>query len=276
MKIILILFFFQIFTINAQTSNYNGSWSGNLKQGDKNYAYWFKFKVDHFKVTGFGRTEIPNSNYYGLFKVVGYVKNDTLFFEESEVIKEKKRTKEGWCAIKGSLVFNKSNYHIAGEWYSLTPNCGTGVLNLNKTPREINLNDNLTVSYLNIDSLNYLKEFKVGERIILSKVFYTTNSSNIQPVSKKQLNEIVKILKLNRDLKISVMGYTDSDGNDEYNLDLSYLRALKIQTYLIDNGIEKERVVYEGYGEANPIFPNNNEINKAKNRRVEIEIISKK
>jgi outer membrane protein OmpA-like peptidoglycan-associated protein len=51
---------------------------------------------------------------------------------------------------------------------------------------------------------------------------------------------------------------------------------LKIQTYLIDNGIEKERVVYEGYGEANPIFPNNNEINKAKNRRVEIEIISKK
>ena len=77
--------------------------------------------------------------------------------------------------------------------------------------------------------------------------------------------------KFNRTL-VDVYGHTDSDGSDEYNLDLSRRRATSVANFLTFSGIDSRRFVIRGYGEAQPIASNATAAGKAANRRVEIQI----
>jgi outer membrane protein OmpA-like peptidoglycan-associated protein len=259
-------------SIAQQNKSFQSNWQGVLMQGDKNYAYWLKFNIEDKNVKGIARTEIPNSSYFALYNVKGIIKNDTLFFEETSIIKQKIRNKDGFCIIKGFLVIQETQ-KIKGAWYSNTPNCGAGTLSFNKTLRNINLKENIKNTYIDIDSINSYSQFKRGNRFRLKRVFFKSNSAHLDLKSQQEINKIVDLLNKNNKLNASVIGYTDSDGNDEYNLELSYLRAQNIQQYIISKGIASSRVVYEGYGEANPLVENNSAENKTKNRRVEIELI---
>ncbi len=68
-------------------------------------------------------------------------------------------------------------------------------------------------------------------------------------------------------------GYSDSAGEAEYNLDLSYRRARAVVEYLASQGVPRERLEYRGYGEVNPVAPNDSPEGRALNRRVEFTIL---
>jgi len=71
--------------------------------------------------------------------------------------------------------------------------------------------------------------------------------------------------------QISLLGHTDSDGSDQYNLDLSLKRAKSVKNYLVGNfNLSPSRINIYGYGETQPLVPNSNAYNKQLNRRVEI------
>ena len=80
-------------------------------------------------------------------------------------------------------------------------------------------------------------------------------------------------MQINPDLKIQISGHTDSDGDDDFNLELSINRAKSVVNWLIENSIDKNRLSFKGYGETRPIEENNSIANKAKNRRTELTII---
>jgi outer membrane protein OmpA-like peptidoglycan-associated protein len=67
------------------------------------------------------------------------------------------------------------------------------------------------------------------------------------------------------------MGHADSVGSDEYNLQLSRLRAEAVARYLVSKGISPERISVEGYGSSRPIGKNDTEEGRSKNRRVDIK-----
>ncbi len=69
------------------------------------------------------------------------------------------------------------------------------------------------------------------------------------------------------------MGHTDSIGTDAYNQKLSVRRAEAVKAYLVSKGIEKNRVYTEGKGKKQPIASNATKEGRAKNRRVEIEVV---
>jgi outer membrane protein OmpA-like peptidoglycan-associated protein len=92
------------------------------------------------------------------------------------------------------------------------------------------------------------------------------------PQSKKILQNVVELLKAYPKNKILVEGHTDSVGSDEYNLKLSQLRANEVKKFLVENGIEEERIEAKGYGKSKPIASNKTEQGRAQNRRVEILI----
>ncbi len=71
---------------------------------------------------------------------------------------------------------------------------------------------------------------------------------------------------------LKVLGYADARGKAERNLALSQRRARAVVTYLIDKGIDAGRLEAVGYGEARPVAPNDTAENRAKNRRIELEI----
>jgi outer membrane protein OmpA-like peptidoglycan-associated protein len=90
--------------------------------------------------------------------------------------------------------------------------------------------------------------------------------------SRRQLDRIVKLLREYPKYNIHVGGHTDSIGSDEYNIRLSLNRASAVVDYLINNGISKDRLSYEGFGERYPIESNGTEYGRHINRRVEFEL----
>lgn len=103
--------------------------------------------------------------------------------------------------------------------------------------------------------------------------FFDFNKSVIKPEGKAKLDDLVgKIKGINLEVIIAV-GHTDSVGGDAYNQKLSVRRSEAVKAYLVSKGIEKNRVYTEGKGEKQPVADNKTAEGRAKNRRVEIEVV---
>lgn len=110
--------------------------------------------------------------------------------------------------------------------------------------------------------------------IILKNIFFDTNESKLKPSSLSELDKVVLLMNENPNLKIQINGYTDDVGKPNDNLALSTARAVSVINYLLQKGIQKERLTFKGFGETNPIADNKTEEGKAKNRRTELSVIS--
>jgi outer membrane protein OmpA-like peptidoglycan-associated protein len=113
--------------------------------------------------------------------------------------------------------------------------------------------------------------------IIKNKILFDFDSYRLKPQAKELLKRLAdiylqKILPNYPHSKIVIIGYTDDIGSKKYNLKLSYKRAESAAKFLESLGISKNHIKYLGKGEENPIVPNTNPENRAKNRRVEISI----
>ena len=107
-------------------------------------------------------------------------------------------------------------------------------------------------------------------KLVSYGIYFDVNSDKLKPQSAGTLKEIAGILTDNAGLKIKITGFTDSDGDDASNLDLSKRRAAAVKAALTEAyGIDAARMETDGKGEKDPIAPNDNSVNKALNRRVE-------
>ncbi len=103
--------------------------------------------------------------------------------------------------------------------------------------------------------------------------FFDFNKSVIKPEGKAKLDDLIgKIQGINLEVIIAV-GHTDAVGGDAYNQKLSVSRSEAVKAYLVSKGIEKNRVYTEGKGEKQPVADNKTAEGRAKNRRVEIEVV---
>ena len=103
--------------------------------------------------------------------------------------------------------------------------------------------------------------------------FFDFDKSVLKPEGKAKLDDLVsKIKDINLEVIIAV-GHTDSVGSDGYNQKLSVRRSEAVKSYLVSKGIEKNRVYTEGKGEKQPVADNKTAEGRAKNRRVEIEVV---
>src|SRR5829696_7763241 len=103
--------------------------------------------------------------------------------------------------------------------------------------------------------------------------FFDFDKAVLKPEGKAKLDDLVsKVKGINLEVIIAV-GHTDSVGTDAYNQRLSVRRAEAVKAYLVSKGIEKNRVYTEGKGEKQPVADNKTAEGRAKNRRVEIEVV---
>jgi len=111
--------------------------------------------------------------------------------------------------------------------------------------------------------------------VVLRNVFFKTDSYELLPESKAELNTLTDFLKSNPSIHIEVEGHTDDIGSEEYNLNLSQARAKEVFNYLVNSGINQNRMSYKGFGYSKPISSNDTEEGKALNRRTEFRITSR-
>jgi OOP family OmpA-OmpF porin len=103
--------------------------------------------------------------------------------------------------------------------------------------------------------------------------FFDFDKSVLKPEGKAKLDDLVsKVKAINLEVIIAV-GHTDWIGTDAYNQKLSVRRAEAVKAYLVSKGIEKNRIYTEGKGEKQPVADNRTKEGRAKNRRVEIEVV---
>lgn len=103
--------------------------------------------------------------------------------------------------------------------------------------------------------------------------FFDFDKSVIKPEGKAKLDDLVgKVKAINLEVIIAV-GHTDSVGSDAYNQKLSLRRSQAVKAYLVSKGIDKTRIYTEGKGEKQPVADNKTKEGRAKNRRVEIEVV---
>ena len=103
--------------------------------------------------------------------------------------------------------------------------------------------------------------------------FFDFDKSVLKPEGRAKLDDLVsKIQGINLEVIIAV-GHTDSIGSDAYNQRLSVRRAEAVKAYLVSKGIERNRIYTEGKGEKQPVADNRTAEGRAKNRRVEVEVV---
>ena len=108
--------------------------------------------------------------------------------------------------------------------------------------------------------------------IVLNNIFFDFDESNLLPVSYKELDRLDEQLQVFKDLSIVIEGHTDNMGTFEYNMQLSVDRARAVVDYLLEKGLEKERIAYEGFGYTRPLSDNRSKTGRQMNRRVAFRI----
>ncbi|MBP9839222.1 MAG: OmpA family protein, partial [Proteobacteria bacterium] len=123
------------------------------------------------------------------------------------------------------------------------------------------------------------KKIKLGQKIILERIYFDFDKFDIRDESVVELNKLLVFLDKNTNVVVEIAGHTDSRGLDDYNQKLSLNRAKSVVAWLKKRKILSKQMVSKGYGESKPIAPNenpdgtDNPDGRQMNRRIELTII---
>jgi outer membrane protein OmpA-like peptidoglycan-associated protein len=116
-------------------------------------------------------------------------------------------------------------------------------------------------------------ELSDNEIKLREKVQFETDSATIKPESYPLLDQVAQVMKDHPEVEhVRVGGHTDNQGTPQHNMKLSEARAAAVKQYLVDHGVEADRLDSKGYGQTHPIGDNATEEGRAQNRRVSIHI----
>jgi outer membrane protein OmpA-like peptidoglycan-associated protein len=111
--------------------------------------------------------------------------------------------------------------------------------------------------------------FETKAPIILDGVNFASGSSELSYDTKNVLGKVVRTLNDYPEMKLEINGYTDNTGSLSFNMKISKHRAESVRNYLINQGIQSDRLTANGYGPENPMTSNSTKEGRAKNRRIE-------
>ena len=151
------------------------------------------------------------------------------------------------------ITFNKDGYAFNSHYISSTDEEFSG-------PSKMDVN---------IDKIESGKTFEINN------IYFSTDSFNVNYVTKAILTEFANYLKKNKNLELLISGHTDNVGTEENNLILSTNRARSVYAFLIESGISEDRLTFQGFGESKPVYDNATSEGRSKNRRTECTIINK-
>ncbi len=220
----------------------------NLKEAKGAPSGWFetsKLGLGKLKDVEFGEFEISDS----IFKFKGYVSTQE---RKDELINS--LNSQLSSAYKGSFELEAPKAEVIEIAENNSSQAEQNTTKANETENEV-------ISC----------ETRVNSLLAREKIHFEYNKAVIKPESYDLLANVVEIINNCPDTIVIIEGYTDSDGSDKYNQNLSQQRADAVKEYLINKGVAKERLKAIGYGEAKPVASNKTKEGRSKNRRIEFK-----
>ncbi len=290
MRYILTVFLFLSgFSLNAQSAFLEGTWQGILERGGttikKPVAFWIDFKIDPETntVKGESRCETPFTDFFAMKTVKGKsVSRNEMSFEDIMLGNQKNSGNKFWCLLKANLVYNDSTGYLTGRYTSSDCRSNSGKITLYRSKYQMSRSD--TVSKYHSWVTNFQNDLKRGwnawyvrekemRDFEIKPVYFAHDMDNIQADFDAYLKQMVKVVNSHTDLRIKIIGHTDSNGSDAYNVDLSKRRAHNVKRVLVGYGMPEDRVVIEFRGEKDPAVSNLTFRGKQLNRRVDFEFV---
>jgi OOP family OmpA-OmpF porin len=105
------------------------------------------------------------------------------------------------------------------------------------------------------------------------RIYFTVAGSDLTPEGKRLLDQVASTMKANQDIRVEVQGHTDGQGDNVINDRLALRRAETIANYLVQQGIDRPRLLIAILGKVEPLAPNDTPRGRALNRRVEFRVI---
>ncbi|MEP6626465.1 MAG: OmpA family protein [Ginsengibacter sp.] len=119
-----------------------------------------------------------------------------------------------------------------------------------------------------------LQPIAADAHIVLKNVFFDTKKMDLKPQSITELDNVVRLMNENPNMKVMISGFTDNVGKPIDNLALSKGRAVSVVNYLISKGVNNNRLTFKGMGESDPVADNKTEQGRTLNRRTELRVLS--
>jgi len=169
------------------------------------------------------------------------------------------------------MIFSSDGKTMHGAWGNSESKGYTDVWNGQKISNDVGTCPQLPqLGKVNAAKETIGSELKEKGRAAVYGINFDFNSDTIRNESRSTLDQIVALLKENKDWKMLIEGHTDNIGGADYNKTLSEKRAASVKAYLVAAGIDESRLSSAGLGLTNPIAPNDTEFGRAQNRRVEL------
>jgi outer membrane protein OmpA-like peptidoglycan-associated protein len=152
------------------------------------------------------------------------------------------------------------------------------VLNYKTNPLEIDTDSGTVDDFIEINrGTNPLDPvddiIQINVPIVLTGITFDTGKDEITPESEIVLQGALKTLETHSDIFVEIGGHTDDVGSESNNIRLSQKRADSVRNWLIAQGIDPDRIIAKGFGEAIPRVPNDSPKNRRLNRRIEFKRI---
>ncbi len=274
---------------NAQLNYLEGTWQGivtsyNQSPKDGN-AIWFDFSVDATtgQMKGESRIETPFTEYFAYKNIKGTVKSrNEITFSDIFIGMQKNAGRSVWCLNEGNLTYNDSTGYLKGNWKSTDCKGMSGEIILYRSKYKMSKNDTLSLyhSWFNnmVTDLSrgwnayYVRDAEMRDFEFVP-VYLDHDKDLLKTEFHLYLKKMAQIVNSHSDLRIKIIGHTDSNGSDEYNVGLSERRAERIHSFLMRAGVSSDKIVIVYRGERDPFTSNATPDGKRKNRRVDFEFI---
>lgn len=281
-KTLVFLFLLSSFSCFTQiTGNWQGLLIKNGETVDQAQIIYFEFKSDG-KFVAKTRQEIINKEGYSIKSLTGEIAGNKATLQQTQSVEKKDITGNRWCNLDFKLEYTDSTGYLTGTFISTEcrGNIGKIICYRSASPIENGATKTAYQAWSKFfkDDVNHNRkapEIRALERknFIFQAIYFDFDKTEIKPEYFPYLNRLVHVVDGHSDLRIKVIGNTDSDGSNMYNIDLSERRAKALIDYFVAAGLAPDRVVIDFKGETNPKGDNSTSVGRQENRRVDFTFI---
>lgn len=283
---VLKLILFTLFSQLVFAENLSGLWQGvmipagqKMEDGTLIYIY---INGNEGEVSGLMRDEQLESDYFAVKQSNFSLSTNQISFKQIVISKNKKSSSLKWCRMSGDLTYNTQTGYLSGNYSSIDCKRVSGTIILYKSDGKLEESDESPMSQIWFEP--FMKDYKEGlsapkirdlerKNFKFEPVFFDYDKSEIRAEHHEFLDRMIKVVKGHSDLRVKVVGHTDSDGSDSYNDELSKRRAEAIVQYFVEHGLKADRLEFDFKGERNPASTNATSEGKQRNRRVDFSFI---